>query len=51
METMTLMMEQLIPEDNTHDDTDYHMNIIRLTEQPIETTATESSPRTKSGRL
>ena len=38
IETMKHMIEQLIPEDNTQDDTDCHMNIRRLTEQPIETT-------------
>jgi len=32
------MIEQLIPEDNAQDETDQHMNIRGLTEQPIETT-------------
>jgi hypothetical protein len=37
IETMKLLIEQLIPEDNTQDDTDQHMNTIRLTEHPIKT--------------
>jgi len=32
------MTEQLIPEDNAQDGTDYHTNITRLTETPNETT-------------
>jgi hypothetical protein len=32
------MLERLIPEDNVLDDTDYHKNVRKLTEQPIETT-------------
>jgi hypothetical protein len=32
------MIEQLIPEDNAQDDTDHHVNIRRLADQPIETT-------------
>jgi hypothetical protein len=36
-ETLTLMLEQLILEDNPQDDTDYHRAIGRLTEQPIDT--------------
>jgi hypothetical protein len=36
-ETLTLMMEQLIPEDNIEDDTDCHRAIGRLAEQPIDT--------------
>jgi len=32
------MIEQLIPVDNVQEDTDRHMNIWRLTEQPIEST-------------
>ena len=35
---MRFMMEQLIPEESAHDDTEHHINIRRLTEQPIETT-------------
>jgi hypothetical protein len=31
-DTLKLMMEQLIPEDDSQDDTDHHMNIRRLTE-------------------
>jgi hypothetical protein len=38
IETMKFMIEQLIPENNAQDDTEHHMNIRRLTEQPIETT-------------
>jgi hypothetical protein len=38
IETMKIMIEQLIPEDNAQDDTEHHMNIRRLIEQPIETT-------------
>lgn len=37
-ETLKFMVEQLIPEENAHDDTVHHTNIRRLTEQPIETT-------------
>jgi ribonuclease HI len=37
IDTLTYMAEQLIPEDNPQDDTNYHKNIRRLTEQPIET--------------
>jgi hypothetical protein len=37
-ETMKFMIEQLIPEDSAQDDTEHHINIRRLTEQPIETT-------------
>ena len=37
IDTLVYMAEQLIPEDNPQDDTDHHKNIIRLTEQPIET--------------
>jgi hypothetical protein len=32
------MTEQLIPEDNTQDETDHHVNIRKLTDHPIETT-------------
>ena len=35
---MRFMMEQLIPEDSAHDDTEHHINIRRLTEKTIETT-------------
>ena len=35
---MKCMMEQLIPEDSAHDDTEHHINIRRLTEKLIETT-------------
>jgi hypothetical protein len=38
IETMKFMIEQLIPEDNTQDETEHHTNIRRLTGQPIETT-------------
>jgi hypothetical protein len=38
IETMKLLIEKLIPEDNSRNDTDQHRNIRRLTEQPIETT-------------
>ena len=38
IETFKFMIEQLIPEDCAQVDTDHHMNIRRLTEQPIETT-------------
>jgi len=37
-QTMKFMTRQLIPEDSAHDDTEHHINIRRLTEQPIETT-------------
>lgn len=37
IETFTFMMEQLIPEDNIQDDTDYHGAIRRLAEQPTDT--------------
>jgi hypothetical protein len=37
-ETMKFMIEQLISEDHTRDDTDHHMSIRRLTGQSIETT-------------
>jgi hypothetical protein len=36
-DTLKIMIEQLIPEDNAQDDTDHHMYMRRLTEQPIET--------------
>jgi len=36
-ETLALMLEQLIPEDNPQDDTDYHRAIRKLAEQPIDT--------------
>jgi len=36
-ETLDLMLEHLIPEDNPQYHTDYHRTIIRLTEQPIDT--------------
>lgn len=32
-ETLALILEQLIPEDNPHDDTDYHRLIRRITEK------------------
>jgi hypothetical protein len=32
IDTLAYMAEQLIPEDNPHDDTDHHKNIRRLTE-------------------
>ena len=35
---MKFMIEQHIQEDIAQDDTDHHMNIIRLTQKPIETT-------------
>jgi hypothetical protein len=38
IETLRLMIEQLIPEDNTQDGTDHHVNIRKLTDHPIETT-------------
>ena len=34
LETLEHIAEQLIPEDDLHDETDYHKNIRRLTEQP-----------------
>jgi len=37
-ETLTVMLEQLIPEDNPQDDTDHHKAIRRQPEQPIDTT-------------
>ena len=37
LETLEYIAEHLIPEDNPHDDTDYHKNIRRLTEQPNNT--------------
>jgi len=37
IETLALTLEQLIPEDNPQDDTDYHRAIRKLTEQPIDT--------------
>jgi hypothetical protein len=37
IETLTFMMEQLIPEDNIQEDTDCHRAIRRLAEQPIDT--------------
>jgi hypothetical protein len=37
IEPLACMAEQLIPENNTQEDTDHHKNIRRLTEQPIET--------------
>jgi hypothetical protein len=36
-ETLIFMMEQLIPEDNIQDDTDYHRAIRRIVQQPIDT--------------
>jgi len=36
-ETLALMLDQLIPEDNPQDDTDYHRVMRRLTEQTIDT--------------
>jgi hypothetical protein len=36
--TLKLLIEQLIPKDDAQDDTDRHMNIRRLAEQPIGTT-------------
>jgi hypothetical protein len=38
IETLKFMMEQFIPEDITQDDTDHHVNIRRLADQPIGTT-------------
>jgi len=37
LETLEYVAEHLILEDNPHNDTDYHKNIRRLTEQPINT--------------
>jgi hypothetical protein len=36
-QTLEYITEHLIPEDNPHDDTDYHKNIRRLTQQPNNT--------------
>jgi hypothetical protein len=41
IETLKLMIEELIPEDNAQDNTDHHMNIRTLAEQPIKTTDRE----------
>jgi len=37
LETLEYIAEHLIPEDNSHNNTDYHKNIRRLTEQPNNT--------------
>jgi len=51
IETMKFMIEQLIPEYNVQDDTNHHMSIRRLKINLSRPLMTESSPRTKSGRL
>jgi len=48
LETLECIAEHLIPEENPHDDTSYHKNIRRLTEQPNNKSMTESSTRTRS---
>jgi len=37
METLTLMMEYIIPDDNTQEDTEYHKTVRSIVEQPIDT--------------
>jgi len=48
IESLNIMIERLFPEDNTQDDTDHHMYMSRPIEQPIETSETENSPKSKS---
>ena len=50
IETLTVTLEQLIPQDSNQDDRDYHRTIRSLVEQPIDTPDDKDFTQDESAR-